>query len=59
DDAAVYFDPTEHEAAATIIAENLLSPDRLEQLRQKGFINATRFTYERMIESYDRLLPKL
>jgi len=59
DDAAVYFDPSEHEAAATIIAENLLAPDRLEDLRQKGFINATRFTYERMIQSYDRLLPKL
>jgi len=59
DDAAVYFDPTEHEAAATIIAENLLAPDRLEQLRQKGFINATRFTYERMIQSYHQLLPKL
>ncbi|MFM6631337.1 MAG: glycosyltransferase family 1 protein, partial [Microcystis panniformis] len=54
-----YFDPTEHEAAATIIAENLLAPDRLEDLRQKGFINATRFTYERMIQSYHQLLPKL
>lgn len=58
-DAAVYFDPSDPSAAAAIVAGALLDRDRLEQMRQKGLINAGRFTYETMIRSYDELLKKL
>ncbi len=54
-DAAVYFDPKDPKSAATIIAENLLNSEQMSQMRQKGLINASRFTFSRMMQSYDRL----
>ncbi len=58
-EAAVYFDPQEYELAAKIIAENLLNPEKMIQMKEKGFRNATRFTFQRMMESYDKLFQKM
>jgi glycosyltransferase involved in cell wall biosynthesis len=48
-DAAVYFDPTDLEAAARIVRVAL--EDR-EPLRRAGLANAARFTVDRMIDGY-------
>jgi len=58
-DAAVYFDPKAPETAAKIIAETLLNPEKMDSLRQKGFKNATRFSFMRMMESYDKMLQTM
>jgi len=48
-DAAIYFDPADTEAAATIIAASL--PDRSE-IRRKGLQNLSRFTVQQMVDGY-------
>jgi glycosyltransferase involved in cell wall biosynthesis len=58
-DAAVYFDPKDPETAAKIIAETLLNPEKMDSLRQKGFKNATRFSFMRMMESYDKMFQTM
>jgi glycosyltransferase involved in cell wall biosynthesis len=58
-EAAVYFDPKEPESAAEIIAETLLNPEQIRQMKQKGFTNAARFSFQRMIQSYEKLFTDL
>lgn len=50
-DAAIYFDPADPAAAASIIAEAL--PNR-EAMRQNGLENVRRFSVDRMIDGYLR-----
>ncbi len=54
--AAVYFDPTQPEQAAQIIADNLDA--RAEQIAA-GFENVKRFTTARMIDDYIKLYQHL
>jgi len=48
-EAAVYFNPSDPAEAAQIIAKVL--PERME-LREKGLVNVSRFSSEKMIHSY-------
>ncbi len=48
-DAALYFDPEDHEAAAALIAGSL---DRSDDMRAAGLVNVKRFTVDRMIDAY-------
>jgi glycosyltransferase involved in cell wall biosynthesis len=50
-DAALYIDPADESAAATLIAASL---DRLHLLRDAGFRNIQRFNAERIAEEYER-----
>jgi glycosyltransferase involved in cell wall biosynthesis len=50
-DAALYIDPADESAAATLIAVSL---DRLHLLRDAGFRNIQRFDAERIAEEYER-----
>ncbi len=58
-DAAVYFDPQDYQSAAKIIGENLLNHEKMREIKQKGFTNADRFSFQRMIESYDKLFKQM
>jgi glycosyltransferase involved in cell wall biosynthesis len=50
-DAALYIDPADESASATLIAASL---DRLHLLRDAGFRNIQRFDAERIAEEYER-----
>jgi glycosyltransferase involved in cell wall biosynthesis len=50
-DAAIYFDPEDTTAAASIITESL--PGRAE-IRRKGLANLSRFTVSQMVDGYER-----
>lgn len=58
-DAAVYFDPEDPVCAGKIIAETLLNGDKMQQMREKGFENAKRFTFERMLQSYSDFFAEM
>jgi glycosyltransferase involved in cell wall biosynthesis len=53
-EAAVYFNPKDCEGAAAIIAPVLLNPEKMAQMRQKGYENAQRFSFMRMMNTYDQ-----
>ncbi len=55
-DAAVYFDPNNPIAAATIIHQNL---GNLKAMAQKGLIQATKFSTAEMVQHYIQLYERL
>jgi glycosyltransferase involved in cell wall biosynthesis len=55
-DAAIYLDPTDPPAAATVIANSL---NRCPQLRRAGLENVKRFSPAAMISSYSRVYQEL
>jgi glycosyltransferase involved in cell wall biosynthesis len=50
--AAVYFDPTDEDAASTIIRRHL---PELDKIGRAGIANAASFSQEKMVEAYIRL----
>ncbi|MGK7931893.1 MAG: glycosyltransferase family 4 protein [Microcystaceae cyanobacterium] len=58
-DAAVYFEPDAPEEAGNIIAETLLNSQKMKHIREAGLNNATRFTFESMMDSYDMLFRQI
>lgn len=55
-DAAIYFDPTQPQAAAQVIAQHL---PKVVHLRQAGLLNAQRFATDLMIQFYVQLYTNI
>lgn len=55
-DAAVYVDPGDYGKAAQTLAGLLADDDRCRQLREKGFENVKRFSWDKTAEKYKRVL---
>ena len=58
-EAAVYFDPTDPQAAASMIAATLKDKQKLLQLRQAGFLNVKRFSAQEMVNNYVRIYQEI
>ena len=57
-EAAVYFNPDNHEETARIVTDTLKDSKRVEEIRQKGFENAKRFDSKKMIDEYIKIYRK-
>ena len=57
--AAIYFDPTDTNNIASVISDTIYSPEKLEAMKQAGFDQVKKYSWERMAQETHAIYTKV